>query len=211
MLRLGPWIGVAVTLGGCFAPKYSVSEGAGGGGVCSPDTSFASDAHNCGACGRDCLDGPCSEGECQPVVFAPRETYPLMIALDATSVYWVDGEDQSRISKTAKLGGAPIERDFLEYVSAIAVDGPHVYFALDPSGKCDGQIYKEPFSEEIEQEVADACDPGVDRESFDADPENCGACGHDCLGGTCVDGACRSAEIDLVAETEVHAASSLAY
>jgi hypothetical protein len=27
-------------------------------------------------------------------------------------------------------------------------------------------------------------------QSFDADPRNCGRCGHDCLGGTCASGAC---------------------
>jgi hypothetical protein len=28
-----------------------------------------------------------------------------------------------------------------------------------------------------------------------SDPENCGACGHRCLGGVCVDGLCQPVEI----------------
>jgi hypothetical protein len=36
------------------------------------------------------------------------------------------------------------------------------------------------------------CDPGADHAS---DPKNCGACGHDCLGGACTSGACQPVAI----------------
>jgi hypothetical protein len=37
-------------------------------------------------------------------------------------------------------------------------------------------------------DAVDACDPDAD---FTSDPTSCGACGHDCLGGACVDGGCQ--------------------
>jgi sugar lactone lactonase YvrE len=44
----------------------------------------------------------------------------------------------------------------------------------------------------------DGCAPGLGRcgastcnINFKADPKNCGACGHDCLGGTCFEGDCQ--------------------
>jgi hypothetical protein len=39
-------------------------------------------------------------------------------------------------------------------------------------------------------QAAEASDAGCDG-SFDSDPANCGACGHDCLGGACVTGQCQ--------------------
>jgi hypothetical protein len=37
------------------------------------------------------------------------------------------------------------------------------------------------------KDAASACDG-----SFETDPHNCGACGHDCLGGACMNGVCQS-------------------
>ena len=79
--------------------------------VCSTADSavLASDPHNCGACGHDCLGGTCMLGVCQPMVLATSNDQVGGIAVDAANVYF------SRISGTTRgvarqplAGGAPV-------------------------------------------------------------------------------------------------------
>jgi hypothetical protein len=48
------------------------------------------DAHNCGACGHDCLGGACAAGTCQPVDIASEQGLPAGIVVDKTNLYWVN-------------------------------------------------------------------------------------------------------------------------
>jgi hypothetical protein len=69
---------------------------------------LASDPHNCGSCGHDCLGGDCASGRCQPmVVVAQANAYG--IALDAANVYFSRTAGVNRgIARQPLTGGAPI-------------------------------------------------------------------------------------------------------
>jgi hypothetical protein len=70
-------------------------------GACPPSRSFCNgscvdeqnNSKNCGACGHDCLAGPCSAGACQSVTLVPPlddsgQAIVSGLAVDSTNVYW---------------------------------------------------------------------------------------------------------------------------
>jgi hypothetical protein len=64
-----------------------VDTSAGSDGACSPD--LQTDAHNCGACGHDCLKGTCDNGYCQAFAIGSSVTAYDMVVSSGT-LYWVD-------------------------------------------------------------------------------------------------------------------------
>jgi hypothetical protein len=77
--------------------------------VLPPDADTRVDSLNCGRCGHSCLGGPCSNGGCQPYVFASGFTNLEAVVLSETDVYWGNSA-QSGIFRCAKTdcpdGGA---------------------------------------------------------------------------------------------------------
>jgi hypothetical protein len=67
---------------------------------------FTSDSHNCGACGHDCLGGPCANGTCGVVVLATGTG--TGIAINDTRVYWADADLDGGILSVAKDGSHPL-------------------------------------------------------------------------------------------------------
>ncbi|HEU4534339.1 MAG TPA: hypothetical protein VFS00_09485, partial [Polyangiaceae bacterium] len=66
----------------CTAPEVDC------GGTCVDLT--ASDAANCGACGRSCLGtATCAAGACVPEAMATNEVAPYALVHDEASLYWV--------------------------------------------------------------------------------------------------------------------------
>jgi hypothetical protein len=53
---------------------------------------LATDGHNCGACGHDCLGGGCSGSACLPVALATGQASPFGIAVDSQRVYWANND-----------------------------------------------------------------------------------------------------------------------
>jgi len=52
----------------------------------------ATDAHNCGDCGHDCMGGACEAGACVPLpagTLATGQLAPIALATDGTNVYWL--------------------------------------------------------------------------------------------------------------------------
>jgi hypothetical protein len=90
------------------------------------------DAANCGACGRSCGGQACSFGICAPVTLALGQEPPGNMAVDATSVYWINSGPNlasGAIMKVTLAGGDPItlasgQRD----PRSIAVDATSVYW-----------------------------------------------------------------------------------
>jgi hypothetical protein len=75
----------------------------GGTGTC--DTSkVATDPHNCGRCGHDCLGGTCSAGKCASVVVQGGLSNPDDLAIDANNVY-VTSRENGVVLRIAKQGG----------------------------------------------------------------------------------------------------------
>ncbi|MGZ3428311.1 MAG: hypothetical protein ACXVCV_16775, partial [Polyangia bacterium] len=70
---------------------------------------LASDPHNCGTCGHDCLGGACSGGHCQPMVVASLQDPPYGVAVDANNVYFSRTSGLQRgVTRQPLAGGAPI-------------------------------------------------------------------------------------------------------
>ena len=61
----------------------------GGAGGCVAD--LKADAENCGACGKSCFGGTCTDGLCGPAVLdAPKNGTPRTIAANDSAVFWGD-------------------------------------------------------------------------------------------------------------------------
>src|SRR5262245_60386103 len=163
---VGVWVGCSDPLpfdpGQRSSSGNSSSSGSGAGGSSSNATStgalvgcqssetdcsgtcvdLSTHPKNCGACGRDCLGGPCQEAMCQPVVVAAEQPEPTAIAVDASYVYWVNFGN-STVKKAPIEGGDPIlMQQSLGGPIAMAVDATNVYWGT----YINGHVYKLPLA-----------------------------------------------------------------
>ncbi len=109
----------------------------------------ASDGRNCGACDHDCLGGTCSGGRCLPQVLATGG--PAQIAVDGTSVYWIDTTYGTVLSCSADTCQSVIETVFAGpggagngplYAGGLAVQGGRVFFSeSDLGGGLSSEVY----------------------------------------------------------------------
>ncbi len=72
--------------------------------ACSANLSTSPD--HCGACGRSCQGGSCTNGRCPMQTLTTVGTLPYGIAIDDTHVYYTD-RDEGVLRKLPKAGGAP--------------------------------------------------------------------------------------------------------
>lgn len=114
--------------------------GSGGGGLpaCGDGLSFcsgacadtSSDPEHCGACGHYCLGQRCVESRCEPLELASGGSEPLDIAVDDTTVYWVDSV--ARKIMTVPIGGGNaavfIEADPDFSPRSLAVSADSLYY-----------------------------------------------------------------------------------
>src|SRR5262249_36417933 len=68
---------------------------------------FSSDPLNCGQCGRSCLGGTCTKGDCSHVMMSTGVTRYDHIALYDDSVYWTSGGSIYKLPKTADKDATP--------------------------------------------------------------------------------------------------------
>jgi hypothetical protein len=82
-------LGNVLLFGGCSTRSTEVTpepSGAGGPTDC-PGSDTSTDPSNCGTCGHSCLGGGCSNGACQPFVFARGVDRVTNLAMDASAIY----------------------------------------------------------------------------------------------------------------------------
>jgi hypothetical protein len=118
----------------------AATSGAGGGGVAACDDGLtfcsgacadtSSDPEHCGACGHYCLGQACVDSRCEPLVLASGGVEPIDIAVDDTTVYWVD--PGARKVMTVPVGGGNaslfIEADPPFSPRSIALGSGNVYY-----------------------------------------------------------------------------------
>jgi hypothetical protein len=130
------------------APSDAAPCDAGSTTCTSGCADLPSDGLNCGACGHSCLGGTCRGGQCLPQVLTTGN--PAMIAVDGTSVYWLDGMygsvmrcsvDNCRTAETLFPG--PGGASGLS-AGAIAVQGDRLFFAETGSSQTQSEIYSCP-------------------------------------------------------------------
>ena len=101
------------------------------GAIC---TSVTSDANNCGRCGHPCGEGgKCTASMCQPIAILSPTYYPTALAIDATSVYWVETQDASQIRDNGSVKKAPLAGGG-GYTILAAQQGAPLAIAVGPSG-----------------------------------------------------------------------------
>ena len=112
--------------GGCVlacAQGYGDCDGQNVTGCESP---LATDAFNCGRCGRNCGKGTCVAGQCTAWTMWTDITAPKDIAVDGTNTYWTL---QNAIRRIPKTGGSPgFVANSVVDAAALAVDGTHAYW-----------------------------------------------------------------------------------
>ena len=99
------------------------------GPTCNAD--LTTDVKNCGSCGHDCLGGACVATKCQPVVLINDAKYePTGLAVDDTSVFFMDGKTQSifRIAKDGDGGLGTVVANEPNLFDMIA-GGGYLYFS----------------------------------------------------------------------------------
>jgi hypothetical protein len=114
---------------------------------------LATDPHNCGACGHDCLGGACVGGACSPV-FLAKITNPRHLVIANTSLYVTSHTSNGGVYEvpTAGVPDGGSARALISGLSNpnhITLTGTDVYFGLDtssgsvrrcgigPTGTCD--------------------------------------------------------------------------
>jgi hypothetical protein len=114
---------------GACSPPYTVC-----GGTC---VNTNNNGQNCGACGHDCLGGGCIGGVCQPVTLASGLGDALGVAVDATNVYFTEGNagTVAKAPLTATGVVTPLATGLPTTVGVAVDTSGNVYFATNaPSG-----------------------------------------------------------------------------
>jgi hypothetical protein len=131
---------LALSIAGC-AREPLVGDGDGGDGAMDGGT-IAADA----ASGSGCGSGPRSVGAAPctptPTALAAAQPSPAAIAVDATSVYWINSGEHGAVMKVLLTGGAPVMLASASGGAGIAVDGSSVYWTN--IGRTDGPVMKVP-------------------------------------------------------------------
>ncbi|MGH7326911.1 MAG: hypothetical protein ACREJX_01045 [Polyangiaceae bacterium] len=92
---------------------------------------LATDGHNCGRCGHDCLGGGCNASMCVPVTIADHQDSPFGIAVDAQHVYWANNDVDASFASCPLAGcgdaGTTVLLDQQYLPADVFVAGGHLF------------------------------------------------------------------------------------
>lgn len=101
-----------VTTDGLAGGEVDGGPGVALDGAAASDTGPAcdggslSDPRHCGACGHDCLQGACTNGQCQPFTLTSNAGVVGYVAMDADHVYWTTWASDGGVYRAPRDGGA---------------------------------------------------------------------------------------------------------
>lgn len=122
----------------------SRTVGDAGDAGCGDAATLASDEHNCGRCGHDCLGGACVAGQCQALQLASGEGEIDGLAIAPTHIYWTSYHRQHvvRCALPTCAGGAEVIAQTAGPATGIGVNASHVFWSDWGAGGATGTIAK---------------------------------------------------------------------
>lgn len=140
------------------------SADAGYDAGCAPDHDGSEDPENCGRCGHSCQGGACSKSTCQPLQLSALAPSGC-IAVDATHVYFADGECPPYGPCKGNVLRVPVGGGFVSTLATLpldvncqgmAVDAENVYLTNIGSGDSTGTVLSVPIAGGVVHTLASA-------------------------------------------------------
>ena len=97
---------------------------------------LTTDHDNCGACGRNCREGECQGGECQPRTLATYSTTEVVyahLAVNSTSIFWAVGTKVTAKDLTTGVERPVVDVD--ERFEGMTVDDQYLWY-FDHGAEC---------------------------------------------------------------------------
>jgi hypothetical protein len=129
-----PASALAIVAAGCgFLDAYDFNGYTLDAGAEASCAGTASDRHNCGSCGHDCLGGDCADGVCKAFVIA-QAAYPFSVAVRGGAVYWTSTLQSGAVYRANVDGGGRTPLAASTWPFTVMTDSTYAYWTAGYDG-----------------------------------------------------------------------------